>query len=40
VLGLTERQARHLLKTKQIPAKKVGHIYVSTRRKLCERVTP
>jgi hypothetical protein len=39
-IGLTERQARHLLSTGQIPGKKVGHTWVSTKRKLREVVTP
>lgn len=34
IIKRTERQTFHLLKTGQLPAKKIGGSYVSTRRKL------
>ena len=34
IIGRTERQTFHLLKTGQLPAKKLGGSYVSTYRKL------
>jgi hypothetical protein len=37
-LGLDERQARHLLEKGVLPAQKIGGKWVSTRRRLRERV--
>jgi hypothetical protein len=39
-IGVDERKARHLLISGLIPAKKVGRVYVSTKRQLREAVTP
>ena len=40
VIGRSRRQTIHLLQTSQIPAARVGRWWVSTRRRLRDRVAP
>jgi hypothetical protein len=40
VIGQTERATAHLIRTGELPVRRIGRRFVSTRRALLQRLTP